>query len=116
MSSAGTTGCRVMTAEALRAAVAAGPALAALLGLVFLSSLEGEAASAVAGRAAGCGLLAPAGRPNERRERAALAGLYAWDRRGLPAEAACTCACSRVVGVSAAARSFCISRTKSSLV
>lgn len=41
-----------MTAEARRAALAAGPALAALLGLVFLSNLEGEAASAVAGRAA----------------------------------------------------------------
>ena len=75
MLSAGTAGCRVMTAEALRAAVVAGPALAALLGLVFLSSLEGDTASAVAGRAAACGLLGPAGRPYERRERAALAGL-----------------------------------------
>lgn len=116
MLSAGTTGCRVMTAEALRAAVAAGPALAALLGLVFLSSLEGETASAMAGRAAVCGLLGPAGRPNERSERAALAGLCAWDRRGLPGEAPCAEACSTAVGVSTAARSFCNSRTESSFV
>ena len=113
MFSAGTTACRVITAEAFRAELAAGPALAALLGLLFLSSLEGEVASAVAGRAAVCGLLEPAGRPYERRERAALAGLY--DRLELPAVTACASACSRAAGVAGAlpaARSLCSGSTQ----
>lgn len=102
--------CRVITAEAFRADFAAGLALAALCGLSFFSNLEGEVASAVAGRAAFCGLLEPAGRPYERRERAALAGLYAARWCEPPPPAPCASACLRAAGVSGvplAARSFC---------
>lgn len=83
----------MITAEAFRADFAAGLALAALFGLIFFSSLEGEAASAVAGRAAFCGLLEPAGRPYERRERAALAGLYAVGWYEPPAATPCASTC-----------------------
>lgn len=110
-SSEGMPGRRVITAEAFRAELAAGLALAALFGLLFFSSLEGEIASAVAGRVAGCGFREPAGQPYERRERAALAGLYVADRREPPASIACASMCSRVIGGSGAppaALSFCI--------
>lgn len=58
-SSEGTPGRRIITAEAFRAELAAGLALAALFGLLFLSSLAGEIRSAVVGRAGG--LREPAG-------------------------------------------------------
>lgn len=109
-------GCRVITAEALRADRLA---FAALFGLHFCSSLEGEIASAVAGRAAVCELLEPEGRPYERRERTALAGLYAADWRGLLIEAVCASACSRaavVSGVLPAARSVCSSSQMQSVL
>ena len=64
-----------MTAEALRAEAATGPAFAAFFGLLCLSDLKGDTGRAVAGRAATTGLLRREGRPNERRDRAALAGL-----------------------------------------
>lgn len=102
--------CLVITAEAFRADFAAGLALAALFGLIFFSSLEGDSASAVAGRAAVCGLLEPAGRPYERRERAALAGLCAAGWREPPAATPCASAClgaASASGAPPAARSFC---------
>ena len=114
-SSGGTPGRRIITADAFRAARLA---LAALLGLLFCSSFEGEIASVVAGRVALCEPLEAVERPYERKERAALAGLYAADLRELPTEAASASACSRAAGVSAplpAARSVCSSSINSVL-
>ena len=71
----------MIAAEALRTGLMVGPALAAFLGLSFLgtSSCEGDFGSAVTGRAVALGLLGPPQRPNERRDKAALAGLYPSD-------------------------------------
>lgn len=91
---AGTARCRtrVITAEALRTEVAVGPALVALFGLLFLCISDAVAARAVAGRAEEPGLLRPAGRPNERRDKAALTGLCPSPWRVAPADAALTLA------------------------
>ena len=95
ISIAGTAGCRarVITAEALRTEVAVGLALVALFGLLLVSNDPGVS-KAVAGRAEVPGLLRPAGRPNERRDKAALAGLRPSPGCVVPADKARMLFCS----------------------
>lgn len=89
----------MIAAEALRTGLIVGPALAAFLGLSFLgtSSCEGDVDSAVTGRAVALGLLGPPQRPNERRDKAALVGLYPSEACFAAATLPEICDCSRGV-------------------